>query len=63
MQRLVLALLALGLVAGLVTLLWRGVRSERPSPGTELATSGPVARIAYVLLLGVIAYAAFLEPG
>ena len=62
MQRLVLALLALAIVAILVGLLWRGVKGGEP--GTELAvTSGAASRIAYALLLGVIGYVAFLGEG
>ena len=62
MQRLVLALIALAVVAGLVMLLWRGVRSGAGS-GTEVATSGPASRISFMLLLGVIAYVAFVGAG
>lgn len=62
MQRLALAVLALAVVAGLVTLLWRGVRPAEAS-GTDVVTSGPAARISYALLLGVIAYVAFLGDG
>lgn len=62
MQRLILAVLALAVVGILVTLLWRGVRQPGGS-GTELATSGPAARIAFPLLLAVIAYVAFAVDG
>ena len=62
MQRLVLALLALAIVAILVGLLWRGVKGGET--GTEVAvTSGAASRIAYALLLGVIGYVAFLGEG
>jgi uncharacterized membrane protein YedE/YeeE len=62
MQRLVLALMALAIVAILVGLLWRGVKGDET--GTEVAvTSGAASRIAYALLLGVIGYVAFLGEG
>lgn len=62
MQRLVIVLLVLAVLAILATILWRGVRGG--TEGTDLAvTSGPASRIAYVLLLGVIGYVAFLGDG
>ena len=64
MQRLVLALLALAIVAILVGLLWRGVKGDETGTRTEVAvTSGAASRIAYALLLGVIGYVAFLGEG
>ena len=63
MQRLVLALMALAVVAILVGLLWRGVKGGETGGSEVAVTSGAASRIAYALLLGVIGYVAFLGEG